>query len=442
MITLYSIVKSHSGQLLLINEHNNFHSILTKIQSDSTIIIGRKIWFSIPQSIRASIKNDIIVFTQDKSIINDKHTIKKNIKFMDSKTFFKNEIKKMINYVILGGQTIYKLFIEHKCIDEILLLYKNNDDKNLPNITLPENTFNNFEVKNISKLNEKEYVFELRKNSDKEAIQNKPKSKFKSVFKLQNNKNQNSNNVMSTNIDNSNRERISSFYNHFLKTGFRSNEYIKNFGMSIHLDIDKSFPVFTDNIDWYDCINKLLWDIQGNTREGGVNIGWEWRFFGAKYSRSFSDVKRIDTSLIGGYDQIKSILKNINTQNDQNNSLVLNSWDLQNKKLPPRNHFIQFYVSNSAELHCHIYSCKLNLETQFQHDILYYSTLLSILSKKSNLTPKTITFSYGEIYTQISNLSTTIKSNFREMSVILKESIKNKDFIEMTSSDFTPIFFK
>jgi thymidylate synthase len=121
---------------------------------------------------------------------------------------------------------------------------------------------------------------------------------------------------------------------------------------------------------------------------------------------------------------------------------VLNSWDLKNRKLPPRNHFIQYYVSNSTELHCHIYSCKLNIETQFQHDILYYSLLLLILSNKSNLTPKSITFSFGEIYTPIVNLNNSLTVNLEELIVLTKESIKHKNFIEMTSSDFTFILLK
>jgi dihydrofolate reductase len=428
MLTLYAIVQSLDNRLSFVKGVNYQVSFFENTDKNSTIIIGRKTWFSIPQSVRVSIKKSIIVLTRDKTMTNVKTEEKKqNVKFMDFKTFLKNDSKRDINYAILGGITVYKLFMDTNCINKLVLISKTNKNINNLEFATPLD-LSDFHVETISPVTEKEYRIQLCNN----RIQfSKQKTLKNALSKLKLGKR----NISQTTNTDTNKDKLITFFSQFSKNGFVDSDLVKNFGMSISLDIEKSLPVFSQ-FSPKDCIHKLLWDLQGNTREGGVNIGWEWRFFGANYSRAFSDVKQIDTNLIGGHDQIKTILEKLTNWDKRvhGESIVLTSWNSDITKLPPRNHFIQFYPVNNSELHCHIYSCKLNLQTQFQRDIVYYSLLLSIFAKKSNLIPKTITFSYGEVYHPISCFE--FEFNISNAIFFVPDIICYKDFIEMTSSDF------
>lgn len=453
MITVYSVAEVNNNLLCFNTHESSIISILDNASPNTTLIIGRKTWFSLEHNIRKSITNDVIVFTRDKSIKND-DTSCKNVKYMDSNTFFKKEMNKKNMYAVIGGISIYNLFYNSLYTDEVHIIYQIFKDKDTKRTVRNKKLYSlsdsllSFQIKQIQKINidKNEYKIILERRQNKQVQLKSSNFGFKNLFKKQKQK-KTDKNLSSLSLTSgeyislTNKETLSQFYNNLLKTGFVKGDVLRNFGLSINLNIGTTIPMFQNDFDlvhFTNCLNKVIWDISGNTREGGVNIGWEWRFFGAQYSRAFSDVKRINPSLVGGYDQIQSVITKLQNKNN-NEPILLNSWNFDNKKLPPRNHLIQFYVTNTSELHMHVYSCKLNVHSQLQYDIVYYSLLGFILSKKCDLNSTKLTFSYGEIYVPVSELKTDITKDYREMIVITSNSVKNKDFIEMGPSDFETI---
>ncbi|NDC95386.1 thymidylate synthase [bacterium] len=114
------------------------------------------------------------------------------------------------------------------------------------------------------------------------------------------------------------------------------------FGEQLHMDISETVPLFTTKrVAWKHVIHELLWFLRGDTdakllEEKGVKIwtantsrefldkrglthykpgilgpgyGWQMRFFGAEYSQAFADTSKLDTSKIGGVDQVEYILQ-------------------------------------------------------------------------------------------------------------------------------------
>lgn len=113
------------------------------------------------------------------------------------------------------------------------------------------------------------------------------------------------------------------------------------FGRQLHLDISHGVPLLTSKrVPWKHVIHELLWFMRGDTNakilqkdgvkiwdgntsrefldkrglyhypEGvlGASYGWQWRFFGAKYCHAFADTSQLDTSKIGGFDQLQYIV--------------------------------------------------------------------------------------------------------------------------------------
>ena len=111
-------------------------------------------------------------------------------------------------------------------------------------------------------------------------------------------------------------------------------------GAQIRFDISKSIPLITSKrVPFKAIVEELLFFICGHTdtkilqnkgvkiwngntsrsfldsrnlkhyREGvmGPMYGWQWRFFGAKYSQGFADTTNLDHSKIGGFDQLKYV---------------------------------------------------------------------------------------------------------------------------------------
>ena len=250
------------------------------------------------------------------------------------------------------------------------------------------------------------------------------------------------------------------------------------FGRQLRFDISKSVPLMTTKkIAWKSCIEELLWILRGDTdakilQHKGVKIwdgnstrefldarglqhypegvlgpvyGFQLRHFGAKYSTRFSDTSQIDTSLIGGEDQLENIIHTLKTD-PFSRRIYISYWnpvDLDKMALPPCHTSIQFYVNEingQKRLSCHFTMRSNDLGCGFSFNIFFYSVLTYIIAMKCDMMPNELVYSVGDCHIYKDHVEPITKQLKRkpcsEPVLIVDPSVKYKSFSEITIEDF------
>jgi thymidylate synthase len=169
------------------------------------------------------------------------------------------------------------------------------------------------------------------------------------------------------------------------------------------------------------------------------------RFFGAKYSQAFADTSKVDTSKIGGFDQISYILDLL--QNDPFSRRILMSYwnppDFEKTALLPCHFNVQFYVeelNNQRYLSCHFTMRSNDLFLGHPFNIFSYAVMTYILAAKSNMKPKELVFTGGDVHiykNHIEQVNEQLNRLNRPLpKLILNPAVKYKDFKDITIDDF------
>ena len=245
---------------------------------------------------------------------------------------------------------------------------------------------------------------------------------------------------------------------------------ISLFGEQIEFDISTYVPLLTTKrMAWKSCIEELLWFLRGNTdanilknknvniwngnssrefldnvglnhlEEGdcGANYSFQWRHFGQEYK----DCNTQYTKNTEG-DQINNIIHLLKT-NPTSRRIFLSAWNpchLNKTVLPPCHVSAQFFVDNDKGLSCHMYqrSCDVFLGLPF--NIFSYTVLVYILAKKCDLVPKKLVISFGDVHIYSNHLEQVLQQSRRAVltspKLIISETIKDKDFEDITINDF------
>lgn len=403
-----------------------------KITSDSlssssklkknVVLMGRKTWFSIPQEKRPLVNRINLVLTNDIDLLklspyNKKKSIDKDLYFLNYTQFVDFYKKYNANVFVIGGSDIYNLFLKNNSIfkaDKIFLTeVKNYKFKDEPDtfIEIPD------------------YRYKLIGYSEKYETQ---KCNYRILtYKL--------NEIINKEL---NEISYLDLANKVLKDG---NERIDRtevgtisiFGESLRFDISNgTVPLLTTKrVPLKACIEELLFFCRGDTdtkildergvkiwnanssREfldkrglfnykegiGGPIYGWQWRFFGAKYSQAFADTSLIDTSKIGGVDQLENVLHQLKTD-PFSRRIIISAWnpvDLDKMILPACHYSIQFYVEEkNGEKYL---SALFNMRSSdvflgLPFNIASYSILLHILAKKAGMKTKEIVYTGGDVH--------------------------------------------
>ena len=183
---------------------------------------------------------------------------------------------------------------------------------------------------------------------------------------------------------------------------------ISKFGIQMRFDLRRSFPLLTTKrVFWRGVAEELLWFISGSTdaralQEKGIHIwdgnasreyldsigltereegdlgpvyGFQWRHFGAEYSGRDADYAG------KGVDQLRELIHKIRTSpNDRR--LVLTAWnptDIPIMALPPCHMFCQFYVAH-GELSCQLYQRSGDMGLGVPFNIASYALLTRLVA--------------------------------------------------------------
>ena len=245
---------------------------------------------------------------------------------------------------------------------------------------------------------------------------------------------------------------------------------ISKFGGQITFDIQKYIPILTTKrVPWKSCIKELLWFLKGDSnantlkedgvhiwdgnsskefqekvglshlKEGdcGANYSFQWRHFGQTYIDCNTMYEKHTPC-----DQIQNILKLLKTD-PYSRRIFLSAWnpcDLNKTVLPPCHVSAQFYVGNDNTISCHMYQRSCDVFLGLPWNIMSYAVLTHILGKKSGLTPKQLTISFGDTHVYTNHMEQVQKQLERtylsQPVLILNDELNHKDIDDITPDDF------
>jgi thymidylate synthase len=253
---------------------------------------------------------------------------------------------------------------------------------------------------------------------------------------------------------------------------------ISEFGKQIRYNISNCIPLFTTKrVPWKHCIEELLWFLRGDTdakilQDKGVKIwdgntsrefldgrglhhyekgicgplyGWQWRFFGAKYSAPARTAPTAQTKAVGGVDQIENVVQSLKKDPYSRRHLVC-AWNppqLNEMVLPPCHFAFQFYVSNNnaeKELSCHVMMRSNDLLLGHPFNVFSYAVLTHIIGLKTEIKPKELVISITDahIYSNhVEAVEEQIKRTPRVLPKLLVNSrVKDIPFEDILITDF------
>lgn len=250
------------------------------------------------------------------------------------------------------------------------------------------------------------------------------------------------------------------------------------FCKQLRFDISQTVPLLTTKrVPWKHVIQELLWFCRGDTdakilqRQGiriwdgntsrefldsrglthyepgilGKGYGWQWRFFGAPYSQAFADTSQIDTSKIGGFDQLEYIVRELQT-NPTSRRIMMCYWnpcDFEETALLPCHYSVQFYVEqrpNGRFLNCHFIMRSSDIGLGFSFNLFSYTVLTYILAIKCDMFPGSIVYTGGDVHiykNHIEHIQRQITRSLRPFpQLIVNPAVKTKDWRAITIDDF------
>ena len=331
------------------------------------VIMGRKTYQSIPKRFRP-LKNRINIVLSKSNVIEDEEN--ENFKIFkeldDVLKFIKKNKKKIETSYIIGGSSIYKLFIEKDLVNDY---YINSVNKDYDcDVFFPEVNLNNYKLKTTKSI--------IINSKTSDTLANKRVDILTFKHYIFNNSYENNyldlmKNILENGIDKIDRTGVG------IKTIFAN---------CLKYDIrDNKLPLLTTkNVPVRLIIEELLWMLRGSTNakelqdkkvriwdgnstrefldnrglnhlpEGDIGAGYghQLRFFNAEY-------KTCNTDYTGkGFDQLNYVI-DLLKNNPTSRRILFCYWNpsqLKNAALPPCHLLYQFFVNtNNNEISCCLY---------------------------------------------------------------------------------------
>jgi len=207
----------------------------------------------------------------------------------------------------------------------------------------------------------------------------------------------------------------------------RNGKTFSSFGKQLKFDVSSNFPLLTTKKMFLrGIIEELLFFIRGDTNsnllsekkvriwEGnttrefldnrGLNnyksgdmgpmYGWQWRHYGAEYKGMEYNYDNI------GFDQLKEVIRLIKEDPTSRRIMMttFNPVQLKESVLAPCHSLIlQFYV-DGGNLSCHMYQRSADLFLGVPFNISSTTILLYIIAHVTNLKPKDVIISFGDVH--------------------------------------------
>lgn len=477
----------NNGLLFQIKEDLRFFQNITsnQLSKDSAlhknvVLMGRKTWYSIPTNNRPLKHRINIVLTNDKQLRNKSpfpwkallscksravfsvnHIFDKDTYYWTFKEFEKFYKLTNANVFVIGGSDIYNIFLttkERTLIPEKVYITEVTDnkwDKDLEPDTFMEPLDTNYRLIGVSdkkydKQSKIHYKFLTYKRFDTKI------SDEKEYLKL------------CQNIVDEGKARDD-------RTGVGTYSV---FGRQLHFDISQGVPLLTTKrVPWKHVIHELLWFLRGDTnakilqREGvriwdgntsreflderglhhypegtlGAGYGWQWRFFGGKYSHAFSDTSKIETSKIGGFDQLNYIINELKNNPYGRRALMCywNPPDFKKTSLLPCHYSCQFYVdfrNGELFLDCHFTMRSTDVFLGLPFNIFSYTVLTYIIALKCDMKPGKLVYTGADVHiykNHIEQVKDQLSRTLRPLPrFIVNKDVKDKAFADISVSDF------
>jgi len=376
----------------------------------NAVIMGRKTFESFPGILIGRL-NCIISNTLSECMGEDL-IISKNIKKIHDELLLNDSIHKIY---IIGGNSIYKYFMDHTLTTHLILTEINNPEDTYGDTFFPEVNFKNYTL--IDTVSLLDVPVKNNVTKKKEIIDYEIKY-YENII---------------TNMDHQEYEYLNVLQKVLDEGTLRQtrNALTKSlFGVKMCFDASESFPLLTTKrMFWRGILGELLWFLKGSTdskvleedkiniwkgnstreflddiglnqrREGdcGPIYGFQWRHFNAKY-------EDCDTDYTGeGIDQLQNIINLIN-ENPTSRRMYMTAWNpcqLDEMALPPCHISYQFYVRDKdgqRYLDCMMYQRSGDLFLGVPFNIASTSTLTCIIANICNIRPGKIHLVIGDAH--------------------------------------------
>lgn len=471
----------NNGLLYRIREDLNFFKSITSesLSKDSkvlknVVVMGRKTWFSIPRNKRPLPDRINIVLTNDPNLHQlspypkmlmwfpwlpyDFNTRGKNTYFMTFGQFENFYARTHANVWVMGGGEIYRKFLQsahlkpQKVYLTEILDYK-------PETGHEPDAF----------MDALDWSYKLIGNSEtKYDAGTKQKYRFLRYAVVKGGTDEKGYLDLCNQVLKQGKERLD-------RTGVGT---ISSFGHQLHFDISDTVPLLTTKrVPWKHVIEELLWFMRGDTnakilqRKGvkiwdgntsrefldarglthyeegilGAGYGWQWRFFGAKYSQAFADTSNIDYGAVGGFDQLNYVLRMLH-DDPYSRRILMSYWnppDFDKTALVPCHFSVQFYVEDrdgEKYLDCHFTMRSNDLLLGHPFNIFSYAVMTYILALKSGMKPGKLVYTGADVHiykNHIEQMETQLSRIPRPLPKLwVSPDVKYKDWHEIQIDDF------
>ena len=423
----------------------------------NVVVMGKSTWLSIPALNKPLVGRINVILTQDCNRKEPRKLVNDNVYFMTFEMFSKvYERMPTLNVFVIGGEQIYKLFMEQKGElkpkDLYLTVVEGKCSKTPDKFMEPPGI--EYKLMSISE-----------KFTESNAEGNTNTYRFCRYRK--------------TEAEKSDEQTYLDLCKSILLNGQRKDDRtrvgtISEFGKQIRYDICDTIPLFTTKrVAWKHCIEELLWFLRGDTdakklQSKGVKIwdgnssrefldsrglqnyeegicgplyGWQWRFFGAKYSQEFSDTTKFRVT--GGIDQIEKVIQSLKNDPYGRRHLVC-AWNppqLDEMVLPPCHFAFQFYVGGGGkELSCHVMMRSNDVFLGHPFNVFSYAVLTHIIGLKTGMKPKELVISITDAHLYNNHIEATEEQLKRSPRVLPKllinQRVKDIPIEEIQSTDF------
>lgn len=219
------------------------------------------------------------------------------------------------------------------------------------------------------------------------------------------------------------------------------NDAYSSFALNLKHDLNKGFPLLTSKKMFLkNFVHELIWFLNGETnikylKDNNVNIWNEWADQNGDLGPTYgAQLRRFN----GKKDQLMELIYNLKNNKTSRRHLITiwNPLQLEQMKLPPCYHSMQFYVDCNDNISLDVSMRSGDLFIGVPYDFALLSTLLIVIAKEVNLKPKCLNLNITDCHIYKNHLYNVIEYINKPT-----HSLPNLTYIgslnNLKSSDFT-----
>lgn len=181
------------------------------------------------------------------------------------------------------------------------------------------------------------------------------------------------------------------------------NDAYSSFALNLKHDLNDGFPLLTSKKMFLkNFIHELIWFLNGDTnikylKDNNVNIWNEWADEKGNLGPTYGAQLR---NFNGEKDQLKELIFNLKNNKTSRRHLITiwNPLQLEQMKLPPCYHSMQFYVDSNDNLSISVSMRSGDLFIGVPYDFALLSTMLIVIAKETNLKPKCLNLNIADCH--------------------------------------------